>query len=132
PARGEGEQRIGEADVPAGIAARIFVIGGKHRAAPVIQRVEIALHRALIGYAALRARDGDAAAGHETLFQTAHQAYSQLLPPARTGRRPDNKKGRPTSAAASFSTIRSPGRTHASTAAKMRSATSPCSGSSSS
>src|SRR5690606_83351 len=45
----------------------IFIIGGKDRAAPRIQPVDIGLDGAAIGRVMAAARDGDAARGHEAL-----------------------------------------------------------------
>jgi len=60
--RGQHHRRIDEAQVPPGIASRIFEAGGQQHAAPPLQRIDQRFDRAVIGLPDQAAFDPDAAA----------------------------------------------------------------------
>ena len=63
PARRHHDRRINDRRVPARVAARIFIVGGKHRAAPLVQPVNIAVNRPVILRGHRNAPHRNAAAG---------------------------------------------------------------------
>ena len=69
---GNANRRIDDRRIPARIAARIFIVGRKNRAAPLVELVDIAGNRIVIGHLTALARDRHAAPGFillRTVFQ---------------------------------------------------------------
>src|SRR5690606_29701072 len=81
---GYADRRIGHGDVPAGIATRIFVVGGEHGAAPLVEPLDIGRDRIAIFDLAAGARDDHVSPGRILLrpvFQYARShSSSPLLP----------------------------------------------------
>ena len=89
-ARGDGQRRIDDRGVPAGIAAGIFVVGGEDRAALAVQLFDIAGDRRVVGCAPALPGDGDAAFRLECL---AHVLAHRPIVPSGSGFRPGEDSG---------------------------------------